>query len=228
MRIENVKGVIWDLDGTLLDSFGIFEQIIADVVQESGHDMPTHDYMLSNFHGSLEETVQRILSIDSAEELDHTITSFLKKQEVHYADDLETHLFQDATMLAQRAAVQGIHQLLVTNRAHQGRGNASPRAIIAGTVLADCIHEVRPGDEVEYRKPDARSVIDWMEHHQLSPGEVLVIDDQFVGAQLALNIKARALLIKRNGDIPHLDTLTHQNHKDIFVVDDLEAVELIR
>lgn len=65
MRIENVKGIIWDLDGTLLDSFGIFEQIITDVVQESGHTMPSHEYMLSNFHGSLEETVQRMWNIVS-------------------------------------------------------------------------------------------------------------------------------------------------------------------
>lgn len=79
---------------------------------------------------------------------------------------------------------------------------------------------------MEYRKPDKRSVIDWMERHQLASNQILVVDDQFVGAQLALNINARALLIKRNGDIPHLDTLTHHNHDNIFVVDNLDDVEL--
>jgi phosphoglycolate phosphatase-like HAD superfamily hydrolase len=46
-----VDGIIWDLDGTLLDSFGIFERVVADVVRESGHVMPTHASMLRNFHG---------------------------------------------------------------------------------------------------------------------------------------------------------------------------------
>lgn len=228
MTIENVKGVVWDLDGTLLDSFGIFEQVIAAVVEESGHTMPTHEHMLRNFHGSLEETVQRILGIDSARELDDTITSFLAKQEHHYSDDLEAHLFKDASILAQKAAKRGIHQLLVTNRAHEGRGTASPRAIIAATVLADCIHEVYPGDEVEYRKPDGRSVGDWLKRYQLTPGNVVVIGDQFVDAQLALNLGTRAILIKRNGDIPHLDTLTDHDDADVIIVDSLEDIELVR
>ncbi|HUC87702.1 MAG TPA: HAD hydrolase-like protein [Candidatus Binatia bacterium] len=58
MQIGNVKGIVWDLDGTLINSFNLFEQIIAEIVKESGHPMPTHEYMLHNFHGSLEETVQ--------------------------------------------------------------------------------------------------------------------------------------------------------------------------
>lgn len=227
MRVENVKGLVWDLDGTLLDSFGIFEQIITDVVAESGHKMPTHEFMLSNYHGSLEDTVQNILGIDSAQELDEIITSFLAKQEHHYAGDLETHLFKDASTLAQKAATQGIHQALVTNRAHEGRGAASPRFIIAATVLADCIHEVYPGDEVEFRKPDKRSLGDWIERNQLLPTEVVVIGDQFVDAQFALNVGSRAIIVKRNGDIPHLDTIKHKNLNDVMVVDGLDKIELV-
>jgi len=227
MKIENVKGVVWDLDGTLIDSFGIFEQIIADVVKESGHTMPTHEYMLRNYHGSLEETIQKILGIESTEELDRTVTKFLKRQEHYYAGDLETHLFKDASMLAQQAAKQNIHQLLVTNRGHANRGSASPRFIVAATVLADCIHEIHPGDEVEYRKPDGRALGDWMERNRLAPGEVVVIGDQFVDAQLALNIGARVVLVKRNGDIPHIDTLIGHDHEAIAMVDSLEDIELV-
>jgi phosphoglycolate phosphatase-like HAD superfamily hydrolase len=226
MKVKHVKGIIWDLDGTLIDSFEIFEQIIADVIETSGHTMPTREYMLANFHGSLEETVQQILGLESAEEVDKVINIFLEKQDRHYASNLETHLFQDAVMLARQAAKQDIHQLIVTNRDHEGRGMGSPRAIVAATTLADCIHEVRSGDEVDFRKPDKRSVGDWMERHQLAPIEVVVIGDQFVDAQLALNIGARAILIKRNGDIPHLETL--EDHEDVVIVDDLGMVELTR
>ena len=226
MIIENVKGIVWDLDGTLIDSFEIFEQVIADLVEVSGHKMPSHEYMLSNYHGSLEETIQKILGIDSAKELDDMVKAFLEKQQVHYAGDLDSHLFMDASLLAQQAAKLDIHQLLLTNRAHEGRGTASPKAIIAGTVLADFIHEIRPGDEVDFRKPDKRSLGNWMERLRLKPQEVVVIGDQFVDAQLALNLGARAILIKRNGEIPSLEKLTHQNHEDILLVNNLENIEL--
>ncbi len=228
MNIENVKGVVWDLDGTLLDSFGIFEQIIGEVIEESGHSMPTNEYMLHNYHGSLEDTVQRILGIKSSEELDTIISSFLKKQEHYYAGDLNTHLFKDATNLAKQIASQEIPQLLVTNRYHEGRGTASPRFIIAATVLADCIKEIYPGDQVEYRKPDKRSVGDWLERTHIIPREVIVIGDQFVDAQLALNLGCRAILINRNGEIPHLDNLSENNHEDIITVDSLDNVQLFK
>ena len=225
MKIENVEGIIWDLDGTLLNSFGIFEQIISDIVHETGHKMPSHENMLQNYHGSLEETVQRLLGINSADELDSLITAFLKKQEYHYAGDLDAHLFKDATMLAQKAAKQGIHQLLVTNRAHKGRGSASPKFIIASTVLADCINEVKPGDEVEYRKPDIRSTGNWMEEHYLKPENTVVIGDQIVDAQLALNIGSRAILIKRIGEIPHIESLDNKNGNEVVIVDNLADIE---
>ena len=111
-------------------------------------------------------------------------------------------------MLAQAAAKKGIHQLVVTNRAHEGRGAASPKAIVAATVLADCIHEVYPADEVAYRKPDKRSVQPWLEMYGLNAATVIVIGDQFVDAQLALDLCARSILINLHGELPHLATLS--------------------
>jgi phosphoglycolate phosphatase-like HAD superfamily hydrolase len=227
MKVENVRGLIWDLDGTLLNSSGVFEQIIADVVKESGHSMPAREFILSNYHGALPETIQKILNISSPEELDKTVTLFLAKQEHYYADDLEAHLFKDAVAVAQQAAKLGIHQLMVTNRAHEGRGTANPRFIVAATVLSEYIHEVHPSDEVEYHKPDKSSVGDWMDRYELAPHEVVVIGDQYVDAQLALNIGARAILIRRTGDIPHFDRLTHENKDDVLEVDDLSTIELV-
>jgi len=67
-----------------------------------------------------------------------------------------------------------------------------------------------------------------MERYQLTPAEAVVIGDQFVDAQLARNIGARAILVRRNGDIPHLDTLLHHDPEDIVVVDSLEGIEVVR
>jgi phosphoglycolate phosphatase-like HAD superfamily hydrolase len=228
MKIKNVKGIVWDLDGTLLDSFVIFERVIADVVKESGHTMPSNKYMTENYHGSLEETIERILGIKTPEELDKTLATFLEKQEHHYAGDLEIHLFKDATNLARQAAEQGVHQLLVTQRKHAVSGSASPKFIVAATFLADYIHEVYPADEVEFSKPHKSAMGDWIERHELSPDKVLVIGDQFVDAQLAINIGARVILVKRNGEIPHIDRFSEQEQESITIVDSLEHIELVK
>jgi phosphoglycolate phosphatase-like HAD superfamily hydrolase len=226
MRIAGVKGIVWDLDGTLLDSFGIFEAILREVVRESGHRMPTREYMILNYHGSLEETIQTLLGIKSAAELAKVAEVFLDKQLGHYTGNLNAHLFNDATQLAQQAAKLGIMQVLVTNRFHANRGNASPKAIVAATVLADCINEVRAGDEVAFRKPDKRTVQDWLEKHGIAPRELLVVGDQFVDAELAANIGARVLLVRRNGEIPHLKDILAKHIEDTLVVDSLHDIEL--
>jgi phosphoglycolate phosphatase len=227
MKFENVQGIIWDLDGTLLDSFGVLEQIVSEMAIERDLDVPTHEDFLNNYHSSIEDTLKKVLGIKSEEELSQAMTVFLKKQMFHYEGDVNGHLFSDATSLAQRAAKRGVQQLIVTNRGHEGRGIASPRAIVAATVLADFIHEVNAGDEVEYRKPDYRSTGGWLEKHDLDAKEVIVVGDQVVDAKLALNIGARAVLIKRNVEIPFLEQLSEKEHESIFIVESLDKIELV-
>jgi len=224
MKFNNVKGIVWDLDGTLLDSFTEFENIINVIARENGYTIPSHEDMLENYHGSLSDTIKKVLGIDSAEELDKVTESFVEKEAKLNSSDIESQLYKDAVTLASHAGELHIHQLIVTNRAHKDGGAASPRNIIAATTLADYIHDVNPGDEVDYRKPDSRSMGDWMDRYKLSPEEVIVIGDQHVDAQLAINIGARAILINRNGTIPHIDSLTDNNN--VTIVDNLEEVEI--
>jgi phosphoglycolate phosphatase-like HAD superfamily hydrolase len=228
MKIDNVQAIIWDLDGTLMNSFAIFERVLSDVALTRGYTPPGRATMLENYHGTLEEAIQNALGLDSPEELAAATVSFLKLQEKHYKGGLEAHLFADACELARQAAVQTIPQLLVTNRDHTDRGTASPRSIVAATVLADYIHEIRAGDEVSFRKPDKRAVSDWLAAHALKPNQVLVIGDQFVDAQLAVNIGARALLVRRGDAIPHMQALLASNPTTITIVDNLYGIEISR
>lgn len=227
MKIGKVRGIIWDLDGTLLDSFNIFQNIIREVVAESGHTMPSTKEIASNYHGSLEETVQKLLGVNSADEVNKLMLSFLDKQEKFYEKDIEQHLFIDAIALAQAAAKKGIHQIIVTNRMNKDRGPASPRYIVASTILADCIHEIRAADEVEIRKPDISSIGDWDKRHGLSPDQILVIGDQFVDAKLAINLGARGILVQRADEIEHLESEGVLDSDLITVVTDLNDIELV-
>ena len=227
-EIGNVQGVIWDLDGTLLNSRGVFDAVLEDVTAVTGHQMPTAEDIDNNYHGTLEETIGRLLGIESIPELENIIELFLSHQERHYEEAIDSHLYKDAVYIAQQAAHLYIPQLLVTNRAHGGRGYASPRAIIEATILFGYIHRVNPGDEVAFRKPDKRAVGDWMEQTDTTPEGLLVIGDQAVDAELALNLGARAVLVERGGKIPHLSNLAHDQRDHITIVDDLSLIRITR
>lgn len=225
MNIGNVKGIIWDLDGTLIDSFAIFEGILAQVVEEKGLVMPTSEMIMHNYHGSLEDSIGNSLGISSINELEAVVESFLSKQNDYYTGDLNSHLFSDALDLAQAAARKNLEQVIVTNRAHKNRGFASPRHIIASTMLAECIQEVRTSDEVDFKKPDKRALGDWLDRHNLSPESVIVIGDQAVDAKLASNLGMRAVLVKRGIDkIPHF---TPETNSDVLIVDELYDIKLV-
>lgn len=226
INIKGVEAIAWDLDGTLIDSFHITEQIVVEIAKEQGYKIPTRPEMLRNYHGSLEDSLTAMLGLKTAQQHEAVMGSFLEKQAILYGGDLDPLLFEDATQLAKQASEKGILQLLITNRAHAERGRASPKVIVAETILAGYIHEVRAADEVEYRKPDKRSVADWLDTHDIDPDNLLVIGDQFIDAQLAINLGSRALLVERNAEaIPHLDQLDIDKDQ-VVVTDNLASVTI--
>lgn len=224
IEVANVRGIIWDLDGTLLDSFGLYVGVLGEIVGERGLDMPNDEQFTNNYHGSLEDSIRGTLGLESDFELAEIVTSFLEKQDPRY-EKPEEHLFNDAVLLAQQAAQKGIEQLVVTNREHGSRGLASPRSIVAATALAECINEIRCGDEVEFRKPHRNVAEDWMAKHNIAAENLLIVGDQHVDAELAVNLGARALIVERNGKIPHLDS-SDDKHKELILVETLHGIKL--
>lgn len=227
MRIDNVRAIAWDLDGTLLDSFHILEEILGELVIEHDLKQFTREHLLNNYHGSLEDTLVRALGLKSESELAPVVENFLEKQKAYYANNVDALLFADAVELVKQAASKGILQLIITNRAHRNRGSASPRYIVAASVLSHYINEVRSSDEVEYKKPDARSIIDWLRSHKIKGDQLLVIGDQFVDAQLANNLSARSILLKRVGRVgDHKLYADHQDESGIYVLSSLEDIQV--
>ena len=222
MKINNVQAIIWDFDGTLLDSFHVNEDILREITSETGREMPSLETRLKNYHGSLKDTLINTLSL-SEDETDTVLESFLKKQDKLYQTEINSHLYKDALGLARVASEKDITQLVVTNRDHEDRGAASPRSIIANTELGKYVDEIICGDETQYRKPDSRVLGEWTISNSINPGDLLIIGDQFVDAQFASNLGARALIVKRSINTPYLD---NNDSKDVTIVESLDKVEL--
>ncbi len=202
-----VKTLIWDLDGTLIDSFEIYAEILAEAVRLNSLVMPDKSVLKINFHGSLEDSITQSLGLSDEVIIVKLLQDFLRVQERFYAMPDE-HLFEDALQLARRAHVAGLRQILVTNRAHQDRGNASPRYIVDHSQLAGMIEYIVCGDEVEYRKPDARVLDSACADLGLELSSCLIVGDQFVDAQLAHNLGLNAILVDREeAGIAHLGSL---------------------
>lgn len=218
------KIAVWDLDGTLLDSFGIFHSLVAEVAVESGYTVPTEETIKLNYHGSLRNSLHAVFGDNLPEaQLDSLLSSFLDKQESHY-ESVEEHILEDALALSQGMSMRNIRQVIVTNRDHEGRGLASPRSIVTNSSMKEHIEHVISGDDVEFRKPDAR-VLDEVIVGKYEPNEILVIGDQFVDGELAMNLGAKAILVSRHdGATPHLERLGRGWEEHVCVVNSLHNV----
>ena len=200
-----IDTILWDLDGTLLDSLGVLEGGLATVLPKYQRQLPSHETIAMNFHGSLEDSIRNMLGDVSDEELAAIINDFLVTQDTYY-DVVQDHLYKDAVELARQAHSDGKQQVLVTNRAHEGRLKASPRSIVEHSELREYIDKVICGDDSEHRKPSPAVLGAFLE--TLDAERTLVIGDQFVDAQFAHNLGATAILVDRQGSgIAHLETL---------------------
>lgn len=223
-KISNVSAIAWDMDGTIIDSFKVLFAVTAEACKAFGKEMPSTDVFLRNFHGSLEDTLKTVLGLKTEQELEQIHTFFLENQEHHY-HDLSEHLFEDALELSERAHKLGIRQVVVTNRAHTDRGLASPRSIVARSLLHGRVEEIMCGDDPgAYRKPDPRALRDWLNRNQIDSSNFLVVGDQVVDAQFALALHARAVLVKREQEMHHIDQLPQGWDTRITFVDSLDDV----
>lgn len=224
INIPGVKAIAWDLDGTIIDSFKVFEELTREACAAVGREAPNQDVFLRNFHGSLEDSIRAVLNLRTDEELQEVHDYFLKNQERYY-DNLEGQLFEDALVLSERAAAMGLPQVVVTNRAHKGRGSASPHSIVARSLLSGRIDEVRSGDDPDsYRKPDPRALAGWLDKHDISPNNLLIVGDQLVDAQFAVALNARAVLVRRQDEIHYLDQLPEVDRTRVMIVSSLHDV----
>ncbi len=223
---SGIKAIVWDLDGTLIDSYRIFSLVLLEVAALHGLPQPSQELMRSNFHGTLEDSVMRALSIEDGPVFRKLIADFLKAQEAHYHQPND-HIFPDALAAVQRAQQQGLVQIIATNRAHQGRGNASPRHLVENSDLRQFISHIVSSDDGIYRKPDSRILDSVLGKTGIRPEEILVIGDQHVDVALAVNLGARSVIIDRGEmPIPHLD-LTENRHAHVSrltTFDDLDFI----
>lgn len=222
---QGIKLIVWDLDGTLIDSLGVYKSILTEACQLSGLAVPDDETIRHNFHGSLDQTIKDTFAMVDGDNFDKLLNDFLRVQEDYYREP-EEHVYEDALRMMERLQGNNVMHVIATNRAHVGRGTASPRYLVEHSSMRDYIDDIVCGDEAPKRKPDAAVLANVTAAQNLAAAEIVVIGDQFVDAQLAQNLGAQAIVVNRGDDpVPHLEKLG-EDTSFLTVVSSLDEVSV--
>lgn len=222
---HDTQTVVWDLDGTLLDSFSIYRDCLNEVLRKFGRPEVHERILRNNHHGFIEASIANVLQEANQEFTDRELSEIISNFYVldnAYIENVDNHLFEDAVSLAERAHKAGKRQIVATNRPHGiDRGNGSPRNLIANSRLRNFVSGVLCGDDSDLGKPHRKFLEARFALAEL--GKIIVIGDQFVDAEFARNIGCAAILVTRADEIAHLDRL-HNWEEYVQIVPSLSNV----
>lgn len=176
----NYKGVIFDLDGTLVNSLTDLANSVNIVLTE--YNLPTHDiesykYRVGN---GIKKLMERSLPQDKQYLLDEALAKFKQVYAKHNLD--HTAPYEDILTLLKKLQQQNIKLGICTNK-HDEAAKDIVKLLFGEGIFSEII-----GDKAGLkRKPDPGKVLMIAQNWQLKPQEIAYLGDSDVDMQTAKN-----------------------------------------
>ncbi len=214
-----MKAVLWDMDGTLVDSEKVWDISLAALYKELGGEL-THEVRASMV-GSVAENTMRIIYTDLGLELDPSAMA----ESSRWLNDYTADLFDGglpwcagAQELLEELAAEDTPMALVTNtqRALTERAlNGIGRHYFSATVC---------GDEVVNGKPAPDPYLRAAELLGLAPQACLAVEDSVTGTAAAEGAGCPVLVVPNDVEVPrgsrrrHVSSLAALDPSDLRVI----------
>lgn len=206
------RHLIWDLDGTLLDSYGVIVAGLHDALSEYGIDSDSGEirrcvtrYSIGKWLGETSAAYQ--ISREALRE------RYLAISEGRYR---EIVLMPHARELLERTAGLGITHDVYT---HRGR---TTQPVLEHLGILSCFREIITALDGFAYKPSPDAVLYLMEKYHLDPADTVYVGDRSVDIGCARNAGIHSILY-----LPEGSSSQPTGHEDAVVRDLLEIEALI-
>lgn len=203
------QGVLWDMDGVLIDSERLIRDVFVEVMANGGPvpDAPQRYLQTIGLNrGSLIEWfLQFVDTSESAEYwIDKTYDGFLERAKT------ELELKPGVVAALDHVRELGLPQLVVTST-----GTEAAQKKLSQLGVLDCFDGVLGGDQVSQGKPHPEPYLRGSDRLQLEPGAVVAVEDSANGVRSALAAGCQVI------HVPDLIATDPAWHGQLTVLDSL-------
>jgi len=208
LKKMNVEAVIFDLDGMILDSIGIYYQILETVFQHLGMPMPSED-KLRDAAKTGEFEWDEVLPGRTRSEKDHLI----KKAGVMVAE-IYPKMFEKMVQLIpwaketlEHISQKGIKMGLVTSTPRQNMGVKRHPLVNAG--IEELLEVVIAADDVPRKKPAADPLLECSRRLGIRAEDSVYVGDSRTDVQAGIAAGMKTVAVLTGFDLK--DALTREN-----------------
>jgi len=178
-RFSEVRALIFDLDGTLIDSKLDLALSVNATLAERGRSPLPHDQIFSYVGQGAPALIARALGSDASEqECQLGLEFFIKYYSAHKLDNTALYPGVRETL----DALQGMPMAVYTNKPVR-----VSRSIIQDLGVAGHFRHVYGGNSFERKKPDPMGVESILREFGAAPAQVMIVGDSEVDVQTARN-----------------------------------------
>ena len=169
-KMDGIKLVIFDFDGTLGDSQKLITDTMLATVDELGLPSPTREQFASTIGLPLRECFTSIMTLtdEEADKCEETYRRIFDEKNVKGA----VTLFPGVKETLERLHEKGFLMSIASSRCHR-----TLSSLVDDLGLSPYIQYVIGSDDVQHHKPDAESVLVTMEHFDVRPEATVVVGD---------------------------------------------------
>lgn len=176
--------LIFDWDGTLMDSAGVIATCIQQASADVGWPVPSREAASHIIGLGLQEAVQALFPDKSEAD----IPLLVERYRYHFlSQDHEIPLFAGARELVAEMHQRGHQMAIATGKARRGLDRAFEHSGLRGF-----FHASRTADET-FSKPHPAMILELLEAFDLAPEQALMIGDTSHDLQMAKNAGVDAL-----------------------------------
>jgi haloacid dehalogenase superfamily, subfamily IA, variant 1 with third motif having Dx(3-4)D or Dx(3-4)E len=207
----NKKAIIWDFDGTIIDSYPVIVRSLKNTLSEKGIQYNDDNIFQFVKEKSVHQFIQQI-SYDykiPLEELKHRYSEISKRGQRNL------NLMPNAKEILERLTWQGVKNYIYT---HKG---PSVFEVVKEKGIQDYFEEIVSSGNGFKRKPDPEALLYLIDKYSLEKADTFYIGDRPLDVECACNAEIKSILFVTD------DEGYEAKVKPDYIIHDLMEIDLI-